>query len=76
MNGQFSPITREGFFFLYDLVLQVVNLFLCLAVKRLSDQFIASNHRDVLWWALKPFVGRGLIPLVICSLNLRASLVG
>lgn len=42
-----SDYKRGGFFSL-RLVLQVVNLFLCLAVKRLLDQFIASNHRDVL----------------------------
>ena len=39
---------QERVLFSLRLVLQVVNLFLCLAVKRLSDQFIASNHRDVL----------------------------
>lgn len=39
---------QERVFFSLRLVLQVVNLFLCLAVKRLSDQFIASNHRDFL----------------------------
>ena len=39
---------QKRVFFSLRLVLQVVNLFLCLAVKRLLDQFIASNHRDVL----------------------------
>ena len=45
--GSSLRLQERGFFSL-RLVLQVVNLFLCLAVTRLSDQFIASNHRDVL----------------------------
>ena len=46
--GSSLRLQERVFFCSLRLVLQVVNLFLCLAVKRLSDQFIASNHRDFL----------------------------